>query len=108
MSTPDDSEAPVFRHYLKEWRIKRGLSQLQLADRMDTSKGLVSRWERGERSISLLVQFRLMRILDIQPAQFFMDPDDPSFDTFLLLQKAAPEERKRLNDALRMLVNPKE
>jgi transcriptional regulator with XRE-family HTH domain len=102
VSTPDDSEPQPFRHYLREWRIKRGLTQLELAQRLNTSKGLISRYERGGRAMTLLVQFRLMRALDITPAQFFMDPDEPSAD--LLLKQVTPEERERLINALRMLI----
>jgi transcriptional regulator with XRE-family HTH domain len=105
VSTLDDSEPPPFRHYLKEWRIKRGLTQLELAQRLNTSKGLVSRWERGGRTIGIVFQLRIMRVLDIKPAQFFMDPDQPSAD--LLLEQVTPEERDRLINVLRMLIDPK-
>jgi transcriptional regulator with XRE-family HTH domain len=104
VSTFDDSELPPFRHYLKEWRIKRGLTQLQLARRLNTSKGHISRYERGERGMTLLVQSRLMRALDIKPAQFFMDPDEPSAD--VLLEQVTPKERDRLIRVLRTLIDP--
>jgi transcriptional regulator with XRE-family HTH domain len=104
VSTLDDSEPPPFRHYLREWRIKRGLTQLQLARRMNTSKGHISRYERGERAMTLLVQSRLMRALDIKPAQFFMDPDEPSAD--VLLEQVTPKERERLITVLRTLIDP--
>jgi transcriptional regulator with XRE-family HTH domain len=94
-----------FRHYLKEWRQHRGLSQEQLAKALNTSKGEVSRYERGERTLSLLIQFRLMRALRITPGQFFSPPDAQSADA--LLTGLSPEERARYIAALQTLIGPK-
>jgi transcriptional regulator with XRE-family HTH domain len=98
----DDGE---FRHYLKEWRLHRGLSQEQLAEALGTSKGEVSRYERGERTLSLLIQFRLMRALRISPGQFFSHPSARSADA--LLSGLSPEERDRYMAALEALVGRK-
>jgi transcriptional regulator with XRE-family HTH domain len=98
----DDGE---FRHYLKEWRLHRGLSQEQLAAALKTSKGEVSRYERGERTLSLLIQFRLMRALRITPGQFFSPPGARSADA--LLAGLSPEERDRYIAALEALIGPK-
>lgn len=35
------------RHYVREWRQKRGLTQEQLAERVDRSRGLISQIESG-------------------------------------------------------------
>lgn len=43
---------PVVRHYVKEWRVYRGLSQDQLADRVDKSRGLISQIEIGLTSLT--------------------------------------------------------
>ena len=108
MATLDDSQTLPVRHYLKEWRLKRGLTQLQLAQRLNTTKSMISRYERGGRAMTLLVQFRLMRALDIKPAQFFMHPDEPSSAAYMLLDQITPAERERLVAVLRgMLINPK-
>jgi transcriptional regulator with XRE-family HTH domain len=108
VSTPNDSETLPARHYLKEWRLKRALTQLQLAQRLNTSKSMISRYERGGRTMTLLVQFRIMRALDIKPAQFFMHPDEPATAAYMLLDQITPAERERLVAVLRgMLLDPK-
>jgi DNA-binding XRE family transcriptional regulator len=62
---------PKYRHYLREWRQKRGLTQEQVAEAMGTHRGMISRYESSQRGLTLEVQFRLMEVLDIMPAQFF-------------------------------------
>jgi transcriptional regulator with XRE-family HTH domain len=103
--TSGSGEPEVFRHYLKEWRQKRGMTQEDLAEALKTSKGEVSRYERGERTLSLLIQFRLMRALNITPAQFFTPPEARSADA--LLAGLSPEERERYFTALEALVGAK-
>ena len=91
MSTSHDQP---YRHYLREWREKRGLLQHQLAHRVRTSKSVISRLETGERPIKIEMQFKLMRALQISPAQFFSPPDDPSLDA--LVSGQTPEIRAKI------------
>lgn len=74
----NDQQIP--RHYLREWRIKRGMKQEDLAKAVGTLKSVISRYETGERGISLEMQFKLFQALQIVPGQFFADPDEPSLD----------------------------
>jgi transcriptional regulator with XRE-family HTH domain len=99
------AEPEVFRHYLREWRQHRGLSQDDLAKALKTSKGEISRYERGERTISLLIQFNLMRALQITPGQFFSPPGARSADA--LLSGLSPEDRDRILAAVEALVGAK-
>lgn len=80
-----------FRHYLREWREYRGLTQQQVADRLETNKGNVSNWENGKRSIGADVQAALAEALSIDPGDLFRDPQQPSADA--LLRNASPEVR---------------
>lgn len=90
-----------FRHYLKEWRVAKGLTQQQLADRLPsgedgkpTGKDQISRWERGERDMTMSVQAALAEALGFpeDPGKLFHDPDQPSIDDLL---KSAPPDRRR-------------
>lgn len=82
-----------FRHYLKEWREYRGLTQQQLADRLDTGKDQISRWESGKRGMSAEVLAALAEALQLsEPGQIFHDPAQPSADE--LLRNATPEQRR--------------
>lgn len=40
-------------HRLREARRAKGLSQVQLAQQMERSQGVVSDWEKGQRGVSL-------------------------------------------------------
>jgi DNA-binding transcriptional regulator YiaG len=62
------------RHFLREWRIHRDLTQDELASCLDTSTEMIAAWEAGDRGIRLQDQFRLFTALRIRPAQFFQRP----------------------------------
>jgi transcriptional regulator with XRE-family HTH domain len=74
---------PPFRHYLKEWRIARGMTQEALATAIGSSKGEISRWEKEGRGMSIGVQYRLCAALKIMPAQLFAPPEEQSIDALL-------------------------
>lgn len=77
------------RLYLKEWREKAGLTQEQLADRIDTTKGTISRWENDKakskehRAPSDDALTALAEALDIEKQDLFRDPERPSIDALL-------------------------
>lgn len=88
------------RHFLREWRKSRRLTQQKLADRLPPSedgkqpgKDQVSRWERNERGMTMEVQGALAEALDIEPGDLFRDPAQPSADE--LLRRATPEQRRQ-------------
>lgn len=99
-----DSTEP-FRHYLREWRLKRGLTQAELAEAIGTFKGVISRYETGERGISLDMQYKLMMALKITPGQFFASPEVVSLDA--LAQSADPGTRKTLETIVSAMVGQK-
>lgn len=47
-------------------RVKRGMSQAQLAELMGVSQGLVSRWENGETNFTLETLVKIASKLDIE------------------------------------------
>lgn len=85
------SSVPI-RHFLKEWRLKRGKTQQQLADLLDTDKAQISNWERDKRGMTMDVQVALAYALGIEPPDLFRDPETPSIDE--LLRRATPEQRR--------------
>jgi transcriptional regulator with XRE-family HTH domain len=68
MSMPTDSPD---RHYLREWREKRGLLQDQLAKMVGSSASVISRFETGERGMKIEMQFKLAAALRIKVWQLF-------------------------------------
>jgi transcriptional regulator with XRE-family HTH domain len=63
------------RHYLREWREFRGLTQDDLSLLAGTSEGVIADYETGERRISLEMQYKLTWALNITAAQFFEPPE---------------------------------
>lgn len=100
MVTRIGPSAPL-RHYLREWRKKKGLTLQKLADRLPlgeegraTGKDQISRWERFERGITMEAQAALAEALGIEPWQLFQHPDTPSADE--LLKNATPEKKRAI------------
>lgn len=91
-----------YRHYLKEWRLKKEMTQQKLADRLPvgddgkpTGKDQISRWERNERGMTMDVQMALTEALGLDsPADLFRDPNTPSADE--LLKQATPQQRRQV------------
>lgn len=82
------------RVYFKEWREYRGLTQEQVADRLETTKATVSRMETGKSQYNRGYLEALADALDCEPSELFHPPDRPSVDD--LLQKAEPADRARV------------
>lgn len=66
------------RLYIAEWREDRGLTQEQLAGRLETSDVTISRWETGKRRPDLDAQAAIAEALDIEHADLFRDPARPT------------------------------
>lgn len=92
MVTRIRSSKPI-RHFLREWREYRGLTQQQVADRLDTGKDQISRWENSKRGLTMEVQFALAEALGIDPADLLRDPQAPSADA--LLRNASPKLKEQ-------------
>jgi transcriptional regulator with XRE-family HTH domain len=77
-----------FRHFIAEWREKLNLTQEQLAERIETTKATISRWENNERDPPLKALGALAEAMGIEIEQLFMDPERPSADALLKMSSA--------------------
>jgi transcriptional regulator with XRE-family HTH domain len=59
------------RHYVKEWRKHRGLTQDQLAERIDRSRGLISQFESGETELTEEMVYALADAFRHTPGDVF-------------------------------------
>ena len=82
----------VDRHpfYLKNWRLHRGLSQQQLADRLESSKGYISDLERGVRRYNQDLLEALAYALMCEPADLLMR-DPTKEDAIWSIWESVPE-----------------
>mgnify|MGYP000847088600 FL=1 len=63
-----------FRRALIEARIKGGLTQHQMADRLGVKQSALARWEAGETLPSLNSLYRIAQVLELD---FTIAPDAP-------------------------------
>ena len=62
-------------HRMKELRIQYGLTQQELADRSELSKGFISQLERNLTSPSVSTLLDIIQCLGTTPAEFFTDQE---------------------------------
>ena len=71
------------RPFLREWRQTRKLTQQELGALIGARKGIISRYETGDREPSFDVMSKLCKALQITPGQLFAPPDRPSLDSLV-------------------------
>ncbi len=90
------------RLYIAEWRVHRGLTQQQLADRLGTSDVTVSRWETSARQPDLNALAAVAEALTIDVFDLRRHPDQPSADALLRDQpQEVRDQAIRLIQAIR-------
>ena len=77
------------RIYLAQWRAARGLTQAQLAARINVTDMTISRWERGTALLNTGVMAAIAETLKIEPADLYRHPDHISADALLRGQPQA-------------------
>lgn len=97
--TPFLANVPA-RHYLREWREKRAMSQDTLGKLCGTTGATISRYEKGDRGLPLDLLLQLFQHLDILPGQFFAPPEAPDLNTFAL--ELTAKERLALLQTIEM------
>lgn len=80
------------RLYIAEWRQFRDLTQEALANRVGTTKGTVSRWEKGSRDILVGALAAIAEALQCDPQDLYRDPNKPSVDELLRDMNAGTRE----------------
>ena len=92
----------VDRNYLKAWREFRGLSQDDLADKVDTTKSVISLLENEKRPLSSKWLRKLAEALDTQPGHILdHDPNEVSTDIFDLWGRIGQRDREQAARVLR-------
>jgi len=86
------------RHFIKQWREFRGLSQEQLAERIDRSRGLISQLESYTANYTAETLEALAAALNCGPWDLLnVDPTKEGrvIDILDLLRQATPDQRER-------------
>ena len=83
------------KHFIREWRRYRGLSLVQLAERVGITHGQLSKVERGKRPWGEPLLEKLAEELGTDPASLLMrDPTDPE-GIWSIWDQVPPTERPR-------------
>lgn len=94
----------IRRVYLAEWREHVGLTQKQLAERLDCDVMTVSRWELHKVAISTDALAALSEALGgdtMEPEDLYHDPDKPTPNQ--LLRDQTPEIQEQALAVIRAL-----
>jgi transcriptional regulator with XRE-family HTH domain len=79
------------RYFIAEWREARDLTQDQLAERIDSTKGTISKLENGDMKMSPKWQAAIAYALGLEPEDLLHHPDMPTPNQ--LLRHATDEQR---------------
>jgi transcriptional regulator with XRE-family HTH domain len=84
------------RHFIREWRIYRNLTQERLADRLNTTKANISRIENRRQGYTQDFLEACAYALRTDPASLIMrDPLDKD-SIWSIWEQAKPGERRRI------------
>lgn len=86
------------RIFLKQWRIYRGLTQEQLAERVNMSVSNISQLEQGRQGYSQEGLEALANALRCEPGQLLSVDPTKGDAIWSIWEKAAPGERQMIID----------
>jgi transcriptional regulator with XRE-family HTH domain len=92
------------RTFFKEWRQHRGLSQEQLADRLETSVASISRIESGRQPYTQDVLEALAEALMTDPASLLMRNPEAPEAMWSIWDQAKQGERQLIEELARSVV----
>lgn len=97
--TPRPKPAPRYRRtFIRQWRLFRGLTLEQIADRIGTTHATLSRVERGLQPYSQALLEAVADALGCEPADLLVrDPSDPE-GIWTVWDHAKPGERRMIVD----------
>lgn len=100
-----DSDKNGGPNYLRAWRVFRGLTQEQLADRVDTNPNMIGYLESGERGLSAKWLRRLAPALDTTPGMILdHDPSTLDSDIIDIWAHAGSREKRQLADIAKTIL----
>ena len=95
----------MFKHYLRQHRLAKGMNQEALAEKCGTFPSVISRFESGSRAISLEMAVRLCRALDIRLGQLLEPPGgSETLSIDVPVRKVGLGERADLERAVKALI----
>lgn len=101
----EDQEKNGGPNHLKAWRDFRGLTQAELADKVDTNANMIGYLENGARGLSAKWLRRLADALQITPGHLLdHDPNDIPSDILEIWMNADPAVKRQIAEVAKALV----
>lgn len=94
------------RHYLREWRKHRGLSQERLAELTGLSHGAISQLETGTTAYVQDTLEIIAKSLQCHPADLIGRPPGLLTEIDALIRVATPSQQEQALNVLRVLLAP--
>lgn len=92
-------------NFLKAWREFRGMTQAELAERVDTNANMIGYLESGERGLSAKWLRKLAPALDTTPGMILdHDPNDLDSDIIDIWAGADRRQKSQLAEIAKALV----
>lgn len=90
-----DNATVAERNYLRDWRLYRGMTLEELADKVGTNKSVISLLENEKRPLSAKWLRKLAEALDTQPGYILdHDPNGISADIFDIWSRISEIDRE--------------
>lgn len=93
---------PIRHLFIKEHMDAKGLSDEDVADKLETNRETVYRWRTDQKRLNPYKQKALADALGIESEDFYRPPDQPSLDA--MAKKADPELRKTIVRVVREMI----
>jgi transcriptional regulator with XRE-family HTH domain len=91
------------RHFIRAWRVHRGLTQEQLADRLDTTKANISRIENLRQGYTQDFLEACAEALRTDAASLIIrDPSEPE-GIWSIWDQAKPGQRRQITEIARTI-----
>jgi transcriptional regulator with XRE-family HTH domain len=84
------------RHFIKQWREHRGLSQLQMAERIGIDKSYVSKIENGKKRYDQPFLEAAAEVLNCSPADLIVRDPSTSESIWSIWEQLAPQAREQV------------
>lgn len=88
---------PIIASNISELRVKKGLTQIDLAEQLNYSDKAVSKWERGESLPDISVLYEIANMFDVTLDYLVTEEHEPVIPTPIVTQI---KKRKKINHAL--------
>lgn len=96
----------MVQHFIKEWRVHRGLTQARLAQEMGISRSYFTMIERGDRRYDQNFLENAAMALDTTPANLIARPPGARESIDAMLDDLGEVDRARIEAAIRALITP--